>query len=241
MEESKRERAALTAEAEQRILKAMARRLPRSVHSDHLTIIGVLGAVGVAAGYVLSNLSPHWLWLSSAMLAVNWFGDSLDGCVARVRHAQRPRYGYYLDHAVDAFTTALIGIGIGLSPYVSPIVGFAVVVVYLMMSINVYLESRVYNVFRMDYGPVGPTEARIVLVVGNTLLIWAAGRGLGPDRIEPTASAIAAVLVAVMGLLLLARFASNLRRLAREDPLPAGPTNTGDATSADGNQPETMP
>lgn len=223
MKESVRERAALTSRVEKRALQAMAVRMPGSLHSDHLTVLGVLAAIGVAAGYVLSGSSPHWLWLSSAMLAVNWFGDSLDGTLARVRNAQRPRYGYYLDHAVDAFTTALIGVGIGLSPYVSLHVGMAVVILYLMMSINVYLESSVYGVFKMDYGVVGPTEARILLIIGNTLLIWTTtSLDIRPAAIEPTVSLALWALVGVMGLLLVWRFGQNLRRLGREEPLERG-------------------
>ena len=80
---------------------------------DHLTALGVLAAVGIAAAYALSNRDPAWLWAASGLLVVHWLGDSLDGTLARVRRAERPRYGYYLDHLVDAFATALIGIGLG--------------------------------------------------------------------------------------------------------------------------------
>jgi archaetidylinositol phosphate synthase len=241
MKESVRERAALTAAVERRVLQALARRMPAPVHSDHLTILGVLAALGVGAGYALSGLSPHWLWLASVMLVVNWFGDSLDGTLARVRSAQRPRYGYYLDHAVDAFTTAVIGVGIGLSPFISLYVGLAVVILYLMMSINVYLESTVYEVFRMDYGVVGPTEARILLIIGNGLLVWAtAGLGIAPARIEPVASVTVAVLVGVMGALLVWRFAGNLRTLARAEPLDRGEPRNGNP-GATGTRPPTDP
>lgn len=223
MKEAKRQRAAITARIEKRALEAMARHLPGAIHSDHLTVIGVIAAVGVAVGYALSALSPHWLWLASAMLAVNWWGDSLDGTLARVRNAQRPRYGYYIDHSVDAFTTTIIGVGIGLSPYVGLIVGLALVILYLMMSINVYLESTVYGVFKMDYGLIGPTEVRIILILVNTLLVWlTAGRGVEPARIEPVASLGLALVVGIMGVLLVWRFAGNLRRLGREDPLERG-------------------
>ena len=221
MEESKRVRAAITADIEKRILVSIAHRLPGWVHSDHLTVLGVIGALGVGAGYGLSVRSPHWLWLASVMLFVNWFGDSLDGTVARVRHAQRPRYGYYLDHAVDAFTTVVIGVGIGLSPFVSLYVGMAIAILYLLMSINVYLESKVYSEFRMDYGILGPTEVRIILIVLNTVAIWVTGSGrLAPEEIEPGASVVTSILLGLMAALLLWRFAGNLRRLGREEPLP---------------------
>ena len=221
MEDSKRVRAALTADIEKRALVAMAHRLPGWVHSDHLTLLGVVAAIGTGAGYALSLLSPHWLWLASAMLVLNWYGDSLDGTVARVRHAQRPRYGYYLDHAVDAFTTVLIGVGLGLSPFMSLYAGLAIVVLYLLMSINVYLESKVYDEFKMDYGLVGPTEVRILLIVLNTVAIWLTSTGrLTPAEIAPTANVFVAGGVVIMAGLLLWRFGGNLRRLGREDPLP---------------------
>jgi phosphatidylglycerophosphate synthase len=112
-----REKTFLLARPEGRVLEWIARRLPAWVMPDHLTALGVLAAVGIAAAYALSNRDPVWLWAASGLLVVHWFGDSLDGTLARVRKSERPRYGYYLDHLVDAIATALIGIGLGLSPY----------------------------------------------------------------------------------------------------------------------------
>jgi archaetidylinositol phosphate synthase len=219
MSEAKRVRVAVTAELERRALMAMAHRLPAWVTSDRLTVLGVVGALGVGAGFALSNFSPHWLWLASAALVVNWFGDSLDGTVARVRRAERPKYGYYLDHAVDAFTTVVIGAGIGLSPYVPLTIGLLFVIVYLMMSVNVYLESATFGVFRMDYGWLGPTEVRVLLIVGNTLLIAFDGlAGMTPEAIRPWATWGAALLLAGMGTLLAVRFGQNLRALGRLEP-----------------------
>jgi archaetidylinositol phosphate synthase len=219
MEESIRQRAALTAGAERRLLTAIAHRLPPRVSSDHLTLLGVVAALGAGAGYALSALGPHWLWLASIALVVNWFGDSLDGTVARVRRAERPRYGYYLDHAVDAFTTTAIGVGIGLSPYLSLTAGILLVVIYLLMSVNVYLESAVFGVFRMDYGVLGPTEVRLLLIIGNTFLIAAdLLTPLSPAAILPIASVLAGGLIAAMTGLLGVRFARNLRRLATLEP-----------------------
>ena len=220
MQESKRVRVALTADIEKRALVALAHRLPGWVTSDHLTVIGVIGAIGVGVGYALSVVNVHWLWLASAMLVVNWYGDSLDGTLARVRHAQRPRYGYYLDHAVDAFTTVLIGAGIGLSPFVSLYAGLGIVILYLLMSVNVYLESAVYDEFKMDYGLIGPTEVRILLIVLNTVAIALVGTGrVSAEAIEPGANLVVGVGLGIMVLMILWRFARNLRRLAREDPL----------------------
>jgi phosphatidylglycerophosphate synthase len=215
MAAAKRELTFLLAEPERRLLRAIAARLPAAVNSDHLTALGVLGAVGAGAAYALSVVSPAWIWAASLMLAVQWFGDSLDGTLARVRCAERPRYGYYLDHIVDAFSTAVIGLGIGLSPYVDLGVAVGLVVVYLVLSINVYLESAVFGVFRLAYGRVGPTELRIILVAANALLAVSAP--------GPTLSLLANGTLALAGVgmtvMLVARVAGNLSRLAQEEPL----------------------
>ncbi|HUG39198.1 MAG TPA: CDP-alcohol phosphatidyltransferase family protein [Longimicrobiales bacterium] len=216
-------RKAVTAEVEKRVLRAIAARLPAWVGSDHLTALGVLGAIGVGAGYALSVRSPHWLWLASAMLVLNWLGDSLDGTLARVRGTERPRYGYYLDHGVDALSTTVIGAGIGLSPFVDLRAALALVVLYLILSINVYLESSVYGVFRMDYGVVGPTEVRIILVAVNALLVWLVlGAGLSAARLSFYGTLVIAGLAAAMLGLFLFRFVRNLRDLSRQEPLKRG-------------------
>ena len=118
MATAKRELGFLLAAPEKRLVVAIAGRLPSWVTPNQLTGLGVLAAVGTGVAYALSARSPAWLGLASLMLVLHWLGDSLDGTLARVRRAERPRYGYYLDHFVDAFSTSAIGIGIGLSPYV---------------------------------------------------------------------------------------------------------------------------
>ena len=216
---AQRELTFLLAEPERRLLRALAARLPLRIRSNHLTVLGVLGAAGAGTAYALSAYGAAWLWAASALLVVNWFGDSLDGTVARVRGAERPRYGYYLDHIVDAFSTAAIVIGIGLSPYVDLGVALGVVVVYLVLSINVYLESAVFGVFRLAYSRLGPTEARIILIAANTLL--ALGKEvLGSFWPAPRLLAnwgLALLAVGMLGMLV-ARFAKNLYELARQEP-----------------------
>jgi phosphatidylglycerophosphate synthase len=153
------------------------------------------------------------------MLLVNWFGDSLDGTLARVRGAERPRYGYYLDHIVDAYSTAVIGLGIGLSPFVHFGLALGLVVLYLVLSINVYLESAVFGVFQLGYGGIGPTEARIVLVLANVLLVLA-----GPDPAVVTITNwVGAALSLGMIATVAVRFARNLAALARLEPLSRPP------------------
>src|SRR5688572_33371522 len=158
-----REASFLLAEPEKRVLRWIARRLPRWVLPDDMTAIGVLAAFGVCAAYQLSNQGNGWLWAASALLVIQWIGDSLDGTLARVRGIQRPKYGYYLDHMVDAIATAAIGIGLGLSPFMLLSIGTLIVVAYLILSINVYLESMSFGRFRLGYGYLGPTEIRWVL------------------------------------------------------------------------------
>src|SRR5204862_7167727 len=123
------------------ILVWLAARVPRGIRAILPAGLGVIGATGTGIAYALTDYSHAWLWMASAMLVVNWLGDSLGGTLARVRESQRPKYGYYLDHVVDAYSTMIIGLGLGLSPYVYLGLALAVVVVYLAMSINVYLES----------------------------------------------------------------------------------------------------
>ena len=201
----------LLAVPEARVLDWIARRLPRAVKPDHLTALGVLASIGIAVAYVLSNGDEVWLWAASGLLVVHWLGDSLDGTLARVRRAERPRYGYYLDHLVDAFATAAIGIGLGLSPHMLLAVGLAIVIVYLILSINTYLETQAFGTFTLGYGRLGPTEARLLLVGVNTLL--AVGL-IGAGALDVLGIALAAAMI----LALLGRAGRNLKRLAELEP-----------------------
>jgi phosphatidylglycerophosphate synthase len=218
-EGGRREMTFLLASVERRVLQELAARVPRSIRSNHLTAIGMLGAVGAGTAYALTRYDPTWLWVASLMLGVNWLGDSLDGTLARVRGTQRPKYGYYLDHVVDAFSTAVIGLGIGLSPYVNLGLALGLVVVYLALSINVYLESSVFGVFKISYGRIGPTEVRLLLVFLNTVLALAAlWEVKGPWPIWLVANWTLAILLTGMVALFVGRFARNLYRLAKLEP-----------------------
>jgi archaetidylinositol phosphate synthase len=196
---------------ETRVLEWIAMRLPARVMPDHLTAVGVLAALGIATAYVLSNGDSAWLWAASALLIVHWLGDSLDGTLARVRRSERPRYGYYLDHLVDAFATAAIGIGLGLSPYMLLAVGLAIVIAYLILSINTYLETHAFGVFTLGYGRLGPTEARLMLIAVNTAL------ALGASTFG-ILDVLGIALVAVMIAALVGRAARNLKRLSELEP-----------------------
>jgi phosphatidylglycerophosphate synthase len=206
-----REKKFLLAVPEARVLEWTAKRLPVWLKPDHLTALGVLAAVGIAAAYVLSNGDETWLWAASGLLVVHWLGDSLDGTLARVRKSERPRYGYYLDHLVDAFATAAIGIGLGLSPYMLLAVGLTIVVVYLILSINTYLETQAFGVFTLGYGRFGPTEARLMLIAVNTALALGI---FGTGLLDVLGIGLAAAMIAA----LIGRAGRNLKKLAELEP-----------------------
>jgi archaetidylinositol phosphate synthase len=219
LKEAKREAKFLVARFEQWALPRIAARLPKWVMPDHLTALGVVSATWIAFCYMKSNANPLWLYGASVGIVLHWFGDSLDGTLARVRKIQRPRYGFYLDHLTDAYSTTAIGLGLGLSPYMLLSVGFAGVIAYLMLSINVYLETYIFGRFKYGYGSLGPTEARLALLLLNLL----AG-GLSPlpfhlFGVEMTAFDIGGIVVTFIMLgLLLSRGIGNLRELARDEP-----------------------
>ncbi len=221
MSEGRHERTSdfLLAGFERKVLPRLAAALPRWVMPDHMTALGLLAATGIAASYMASNRSESWLWLASALLVVQWFGDSLDGNLARYRKIERPRYGYYLDHLTDAYSTLAIGLGLGLSPYMLLAVGLGIVIAYLILSINVYLETHVFGEFQFGYGRLGPTEVRLILIALNITALL-----IGPLPFEllgvgATVFDVAGVAIGLlMAGLLLARAFRNLGTLARLEP-----------------------
>jgi len=214
-----REAAFALARVEKRVLTWLARRVPASWLPDHLTIIGMLGAIWVGAAYVMSRHDPAWLWMASLGLAINWFGDSLDGTLARVRRIQRPRYGFYLDHLTDALAILALGLGLGLSPYMLLATSLSIVIAYMLLSINIYLEAHVFGTFRLGYNRFGPTEGRLVLVALNTFAVIV---GPVPFRVFGVAGTIfdvAGILASfAMLAMLLRRVVKNLRTLAKQEP-----------------------
>lgn len=153
-------------------LKWLAAHMPRWINPDLLTGIGVLGAVIILIGYGLSNYSRYFLWLASLGFVINWYGDSLDGTLARYRHIQRPKYGFFVDHTVDSFNETLIFIGLGLSPYVRIEIALLTLSGYLLMSILVFVRTCVLGVFKISYGKLGPTEVRMIAILTNTLVFF---------------------------------------------------------------------
>ncbi len=207
-----REMTYVLAEFERRLLERLARRVPRGLRPNHFTALGMLGAVGAGVAYALARFHPAWLWVASLMLGIHWLGDSLDGTLARVRGTERPKYGFYLDHVMGALSVVAVGLGIGLSGYVSPVLALGLVVAYLALAVNVYLESNVFGVATVEYGRMGPTEVRLALIVLNTVL------ALGVRPGVRVANWTVAVVLAGMAVVFVWRLASNLSRLAKLDP-----------------------
>jgi archaetidylinositol phosphate synthase len=157
---------------EKRVLEWMANRLSYLIKPDHLTCIGLIGAILAGVGYILSNFGKGFLWLSSFGLIINWFGDSLDGTLARVRKIQRPTYGFYLDHNVDAITALIISVGAGISPFVSFSVVMLLLSSYFLLSIFTYINTYLKGTFKISYSGLGPTELRLVIILINTVFFF---------------------------------------------------------------------
>jgi len=166
----------LLARSEQRLLAWLCPRLPGWMTPDFLTALAMASAFVIGAGYVLSNWHPAWLAVSIAGYFVHWFGDSLDGTIARFRQCERPRYGYFIDHSCDGLATLVILSGIGLSPYLRVDIALVVVAGYLLMALHTFLLAKVAGEFPLAQMGAGPTELRLILIA-VTVLMWALGPG----------------------------------------------------------------
>ena len=169
---SKRIQTSVLNAAEHKALVWLAARQPRWMTSNILTWIGIAGSVVIAAGYILSNRDINWLWLATLGFLINWYGDSLDGNLARYRGTQRPIYGYYLDHTVDAINEICMFLGIGLSALLNIWIAIAGLIIYLLLTINVSMNAHLKKEFKLTYAKLGPTELRLILIIVNTLFIF---------------------------------------------------------------------
>ncbi len=211
---------------EKKILVWLASKQPKWVTSDLLTVIGILGAIIIATGYILSDKNINFLWISIAGLIINWYGDSLDGTLARVRGKQRPLYGYYLDHTIDGINESIMFIGAGLSSLMHLPLAMTILVLYLLMTINVSINAHLKQEFRLTYAKLGPTEFRIIIAVVNLLFIFI--RPLreynkeislfGQDITLFALDIVAIIIIAILFVIYLSTIISDAKAYAKADP-----------------------
>jgi archaetidylinositol phosphate synthase len=155
------------ASAEKRALVWMAERMPSWVDSDHLTVLGFAAQIATGVCYALAASDRRMLLVAIVCLGLNWFGDSLDGTLVRVRQKQRPRYGFYVDHIIDSVGATAMMAGLALSGYVHPVIAIGLLVAFLLLSIQAYLATYTLGEFHLSLWHLGPTELRVLLIVGN--------------------------------------------------------------------------
>lgn len=194
-------------------LQWLAKRMPPWMNPDILTGIGMAGSAIVLAGYVLSNIHPAYLWLANVGFIINWFGDSLDGTLARYRHIERPKYGFFIDHTMDALSEVMIVGGLGLSPFVHFEIAMLALVGYLLMCILVYIRTYVDGVFKISYGRLGPTELRLIIMAVNTFFFFAGTPIIHAGRLSLNVSDW---IVGVLAALLFGIFVTSTLKQAAE-------------------------
>ncbi len=159
-------------------LKWLAAHMPAWVTPDICTAIGMLAALGIMISYGLSMYNRNFLWLASLGFVINWFGDSLDGTLARYRHIERPIFGFFVDHTMDAVNEVLIFLGLGLTPYISFNIACLALIAYLLLSVLVYVRTCVMGEFKISYGKLGPTEVRVLAILLNAAMYFFGARAI---------------------------------------------------------------
>ena len=210
---------ALTASLEKRALEWMAKRAPKWLTSDQLTLIGVIAQVGAGVCYTLARYHRYVLLAVFLCLALNWLGDSLDGTLARVRQQQRPRYGFYVDHMADVFGSVALMCGLGCSGFLHWQIAVAMLIAFLVLSSESYLATYTLSRFQLSQGIFGPTEIRILLVIGNLALLRSPYATIFGHNILlfDLGGSIAAIAMFAMAILVTLRHTAELYR---QEPLP---------------------
>ena len=221
--EPKRIQASLLAPLEKRCLIWMAERMPASINSDHLTSLAGLSML--AAGLCYWNGSPTALLAAIGLLAVNWFGDSLDGTLARVRHHERPRYGFYVDHVLDVLCILFIFAGLVLGNHMSLAIGGGFLLAYYLLMIEIALATHAIGTFRISFWKFGPTELRILLAIGSLRLVYSDVVTIaGSDYLLFDVGGVVAIVGLAVTFIVSA--ISNTRALYVAEPLPGRTADT---------------
>jgi len=217
--ETRREIAGLTARAERKALNWLAARMPACIGSDPLTALGLLAMAAAGLAYAASRHRPCLLHVVNLCLLVNWFGDSLDGTLARFRRRSRPRYGYYVDHMVDSFGVLMVLGGLALSNHMGAAVAVTLLVLYYLLSIHIYLATHSLGIFKISFGPVGGTELRILLALANMALLFKPRVAVLGTSL-PLFDLVGGLAIAGLLVTLAAAVASTTARLYRLEPVP---------------------
>jgi archaetidylinositol phosphate synthase len=211
----------LLGKIERKLLHWFCAHMPAWVTPDMLTLIAFLAGIAVAVGYALTGISKGFIWICSFGLALHWFGDSLDGSLARYRKIERPRYGYFLDHSLDTLVEVLIAIGIGFSPFVRLEFVLFTLIAYLMMAVSVNIRTVATGVFQISYGKLGPTELRLLLIIANTVFYFipnpVIGYWYGPIRVPDIIAAAITVFLISAFIITTLQTAFKLRRSENAD------------------------
>ena len=215
--DAKRKQESLLAASEKKALVWLAQRMPKWVNSDHLTILGALGMLLTGVAYACVRYTRYALILATFALLVNWFGDSLDGTLARVRNHLRPRYGFYVDHVIDSFGTTILFAGLALSGLMSARIATGLLIVFLLLSIETYLAAYTLDSFKLSHFKWSPTELRILLAIGNISALYKPLVIGGRYRLFDVGGIAG---IAGMLLIVLLSFIRNTRSLYRQEPLP---------------------
>jgi hypothetical protein len=226
-EQSKRIQTSVLNNLEKKVLIWIAERMPKWVTSDMMTYFGSFGAIVIAAGYILSAKNINFLWLASAGFVINWFGDSLDGTIARVRNQQRPKYGFFLDHNIDCLNEAVMFIGAGLSPLMHLNMALLLYAGYMLLSVYVYISAHLKDEFRITYIKMGPTEFRLIAIIINTIFIYIPALRqfslsfsvLGNDVEFLLMDCFAAVIFLILLGAYSVSFVKDAKQYAKEEPL----------------------
>jgi archaetidylinositol phosphate synthase len=214
--DAKRQQESLLAAQEKKALVWMAERMPRWINSDHLTILGAIGMLLTGIAYAMARWNRHAVLLATFALFLNWFGDSLDGTLARVRNHLRPRYGFYVDHVIDSFGAAVLFGGLAISGLMSVGIATGLLIAFLLLSVETYLATYTLGSFKLSHFKWSPTELRILLAIGNIIVLYSPLVIGGRYRLFDVGGVVG---IAGMLLILLLSFIRNTATLYREEPL----------------------
>jgi len=206
---------------ERRALPWMARRLPPWVMPDHLTVVAQAAAVFIALSYWLTQFDLNWLWAANIGFIIHWWGDSLDGTLARVRHIERNRYGFFVDHYSDTLAVFIICFGMGLSPILDMRIALLIIIAYYGMMTLVNLVSMCRGVFKISFGGIGPTEIRLIIIIANTTVLFQGNPSYAVFGQPLTLFSIMGFVLAVgIGIFFLVFGEIERRKLSALDPTP---------------------